>query len=127
MGMDSEPALRAQLKRFKAKAGPVPKRGQGAAPENEGLIAGVTGLSCALLVAMDCGAAPWMGQAIESIAPYGRSGMAEAAKKEVQGTLQAFLKLHQSSQQAWRECQEMLTPAQFDLLNEYKGGHSYFS
>jgi len=48
-------------------------------------------------------------------------------RKEVQGAIQAFLKVQQSSQRAWKECQEKLTPAQLDLLNDSKGKLSYFS
>jgi hypothetical protein len=126
MAMDSDPTVLAHLKKFKQKAGPVPKRG--AAPaESSGMIGGVMGLSAALLVSMDAGVAPWVGSAIETIAPYGRANLPEDVRKEVQKTVQAFLKLHQSSQQSWKECQEMLSRNQFELLQEYKGGHSYFS
>eukprot|EP00746_Dinoflagellata_sp_MGD_P138758 gnl/MRDRNA2_/MRDRNA2_72342_c0_seq1.p1 gnl/MRDRNA2_/MRDRNA2_72342_c0~~gnl/MRDRNA2_/MRDRNA2_72342_c0_seq1.p1 ORF type:complete len:1641 (+),score=312.54 gnl/MRDRNA2_/MRDRNA2_72342_c0_seq1:447-4925(+) len=126
MAMDSDATVVSHLKRFKQKAGPVPKRG-GTTPEASGMIGGVMGLSAALLVSMDAGVAPWVGSAIETIAPYGRANLPEDVRKEVQKSVQAFLKLHQSSQQSWKECQEMLSRNQFELLQEYKGGHSYFS
>jgi len=121
MSLDSEQSILSHLKRFKAM---VSKEGK---PESDGMIAGIMGLSCVLLVAMDRGASPWMGQAIEAIAPYGRSRMPEVVRKEVQSTLQAFLKLQQSTQQSWQECRDLLTAKQFDMLNEYKGNQTYFS
>ena len=57
----------------------------------------------------------------------GRPGIQELARKEVQSAIQAFLKLQQSSQTSWTECQQKLTPTQLDLLNDNKGKLSYFS
>merc|ERR1711974_468480 len=90
-------------------------------------LAGVVGLSCALCVAVDTNAPRWVGQAVQSIAPFGRLGMADIVRKEVQNTIQMFLKLQQVSQQSWKDFQDKLSPAQLDLLNEYKGELTYFS
>lgn len=127
LALDRPNDLKSNVARYQAAAGPPP-RGRGSAPDiGETHIAGIAGLACALLAAADCGVPPWAGKAIETLTPYGRQGMPEAAMKEVQGAIQAFLKLQQSSQISWKECQEKLAPSQLELLNDSKGKLSYFS
>merc|ERR1719163_2710976 len=102
------------------KLAPKPKKGMKTEECTTEILAGVVGLSCALCAASDLGAPAWVGQVIEGIAPFGRSGAPDALKKEVHGTIQMFLKSQQSQQHMWRELQEKLTPLQLDLLSAYK-------
>lgn len=128
LNLATETQLHTQLRKYKTAAGPVPKqKPQAGTPIPEGTTGGVLGLSCALLAAADCGVPPWTGKVVETLAPYGRQVMGEALVKEVQGTIQAFLKLMQANQQSWKECQRKLTPSQLDLLSASKGKLSYFS
>merc|ERR1719158_200563 len=98
-------------------AGPVPKSGQEPPPCTETVIAGVIGLSCALLAAADRGVPSWTGRVVQNISPYSRKGMSDTIVKEVQAALQGFLKLMQSTSKQWKECQDKLTEAQLDLLD----------
>lgn len=124
LALDEEASLLKKVAEFKALAGPPQKA---AAGTSEAMFAGVAGLSCALLAAADCGVPSWSGKAIQAVSIYGRPGAAEAIQREIQGSIQAFLKLQQSSQRSWHECKEKLTPAQLELLNDSKGKLSYFS
>jgi len=124
--LDADADLLACVKRMKGLAGPVPKNGQ-ELECSQAVITGVVGLSCALFAAADRGVPSWTGRVVQNIAPYGRKGMSALVLKEVQATVQAFLKLMQSRNQAWKECQEKLTEAQLDLLDANKGKLSYFS
>lgn len=125
--LDADADLLACVKRMKGLAGPVPKNGQEPQACSKDVITGVVGLSCALFAAADRGVPAWTGRVVQNIAPYGRKRMSALVLKEVQATVQAFLKLMQSRNQAWKECQEKLTEAQLDLLDANKGKLSYFS
>jgi len=127
LALDSDADVLACMKRLKTMAGPIPRSGEEPPPCSDAVITGVVGLSCALLAAADRGVPAWTGRVVQNISPYGRKGMSEVALKEVQGALQAFLKLMQSSHQTWKECQQKLTESQLDLLDAYKGKLSYFS
>merc|ERR1711871_1370392 len=127
LALDADADLLACVKKLKGMAGPVPKSGQEPPPSSPTVIAGVVGLSCALLAAADRGVPSWTGRVVQNIAPYGRKGMSDMVMKEVQAALQVFLKLMQASHQSWKQCQEKLTESQLDLLDAYKGKLSYFS
>jgi len=127
LASDAEKVVIEHVDRHKAMAGKAPKRGEHPIDVSESVIAGVVGLSCAMLAAADCGVPSWTGQVIESIAPYGRPAAGAVIHKEVQTTLQAFLKVQQANRQTWLECKTKLSSAQIDLLNESKGSQSYFS
>lgn len=139
-GLDTRADVLANLGRYRISAGPAPTSRRGSAHGGEGVksklsggdvpataLAGVVGICCALLAAADCGVPSWTGRVVEVLAPYGRQGVADVALKEVQGAIQTFLKLQQSSRRAWKECQDRLSPAQLDLLTASKGKLSYFS
>ncbi|CAK9006905.1 unnamed protein product [Durusdinium trenchii] len=130
--LEAEAELVVKLKNLKTLAGPAMRKPNDVPPEAEAVAfcQAVSAMACMLLAAADCGVPRWSGQAIQAVAPYGktgRPGIQELARKEVQSAIQAFLKLQQSSQTAWTECQQKLTPTQLDLLNDNKGKLSYFS
>ena len=124
--VEAEPEIRGRLKSLKAQAGTA-SNGSETKLENGDFCSIVSTMACMLLAAADCGVPQWSGLAIQTVAPYGKPGIQEAARKEVQSAIQAFLKLQQSSQQTWKECQDKLTSSQLDLLNDSKGKLSYFS
>eukprot|EP00931_Biecheleriopsis_adriatica_P031464 TRINITY_DN18449_c0_g1_i1.p1 TRINITY_DN18449_c0_g1~~TRINITY_DN18449_c0_g1_i1.p1 ORF type:complete len:2089 (+),score=437.43 TRINITY_DN18449_c0_g1_i1:57-6269(+) len=128
LALDTEAEITSMFARMKTAAGPPPgKQSASAAVSDSVVTASVSTLACALLAAADCGMPKWSGRAIQALTPYGRPGVTENARKEVQSAIQAFLKLQQSSQRSWKEAQEKLTPAQLELLNDSKGKLSYFS
>ncbi|CAJ1370251.1 unnamed protein product [Effrenium voratum] len=124
LAVQCESEIVSRLKALKALAGPA--RDSQAKPVEPFCIA-VSTMACMLLTAADCGVPRWSGQAVQAVAPYGKVGVHEIARKEVQSAIQAFLKLQQSSQTSWTECQLKLTPTQLELLNDNKGKLSYFS
>eukprot|EP00930_Biecheleria_cincta_P054815 TRINITY_DN41214_c0_g1_i1.p1 TRINITY_DN41214_c0_g1~~TRINITY_DN41214_c0_g1_i1.p1 ORF type:complete len:2072 (-),score=373.64 TRINITY_DN41214_c0_g1_i1:15-6230(-) len=126
LALESETDLLKDIQRFKTLAGPPPSK-QSVSEPSEKNHTGTAALACTLLAAADCGVPRWSGKAIQALAPYGRLGMPEGIRKEVQGAIQAFLKLQQASQKSWKECREKLTPSQLELLNDSKGKLSYFS
>lgn len=127
LAIEADTDVLACVKRLKVMAGPLPKSGEEPMPSSPAVVAGVVGLSCALLAAVDRGVPTWTGRVVQNIAPYGRKGMSQPVMKEVQAALQAFLKLMQSRHATWKQCQEKLTASQLDLLDAYKGKLSYFS
>merc|ERR1711957_206279 len=76
VGADTEVTVLAKIAQYKALAGPAKKAASASAappqPPLETCLAGVVGLTCVLLVAVDRGMAPWTGKVIEIIAPHGR-------------------------------------------------------
>jgi hypothetical protein len=130
LSLDSETQITTQIKSFKKLAGPPrkPTSSEVIVLDSENsILQGVNSLVCVLLAAADRGVPSWTGKAVQAVAPYGRPGLPEAARKEVQGAIQAFLKLQQSSQRNWKEFQDKMTPTQMELLDDNKGKLSYFS
>ena len=123
--VEGETQLVTKLKGLKSLAGPPRKQTEES--DTDAFCRAVSTMACLLLVAADCGVPRWSGQAIQAVAPYGKPGIQETARKEVQSAIQAFLKLQQSSQTSWTECQQKLSSSQLDLLNDNKGKLSYFS
>jgi hypothetical protein len=130
LALEPEADITKLLSRFKKLAGPARKATSSEVivlDSESSLSIGVGGLTCALLAAADVGVPRWTGKAVQAIVPYGRQGLPEGVRKEVQGAIQAFLKLQQSNQRNWKEFQEKMTPSQLELLDDGKGKLSYFS
>lgn len=73
--LEAETELVLKLKNLKVLAGPV--RRTDALQEAEEAVAfcrAVSGMACMLLAAADCGVPRWSGQAIQAVAPYGKTG-----------------------------------------------------
>jgi hypothetical protein len=130
LALDTEAEITANLSRFKKLAGPARKATSSEVivlDSENNMSIGVGCLTCTLLAAADIGVPRWAGKAIQAVAPYGRPGLPEGVRKEVQGAIQAFLKLQQSNQRNWKEFQDKMTPSQLELLDDGKGKLSYFS
>jgi len=84
----------------------------------------VHGLSAMLSAAGSLGVPPWLGAVIEALSKVGKK---QDAKKEVERTVQAFLKQQQGSRDLWKRCQSRLTESQMELLKARRGTMSYYS
>jgi len=84
----------------------------------------VHGLGALLRAAGNLGVPPWLGAVIEALSKVGRRS---EAKKEVERTVQAFMKQQQQSRDLWKRCQSRLTESQMDLLKAGQGTMSYYS
>jgi len=84
----------------------------------------VHGLSAMLRVAGSLGVPDWLGEVIEALSKVGRR---PESKKEVEKTVQAFMKQQQQSRDVWKRCQKRLTEEQMDLLKARQGTMSYYS
>ena len=75
--LEGEADLVGKLKNLKVLAGPARKREDAPEPSSEEAVAfcrAVSGMACMLLAAADCGVPRWSGQAIQTVAPYGKTG-----------------------------------------------------
>lgn len=84
----------------------------------------VHGLSAMLRVAGSLGVPDWLGDVIEALS---KAGQRPESKKEVEKTVQAFMKQQQQSRDVWKRCQKRLTEEQMDLLKARQGTMSYYS
>ena len=73
--LEGEAELVGKLKNLKLLAGPARKRDDDpAAEEAVAFCRAVSAMACMLLAAADCGVPRWSGQAIQAVAPYGKTG-----------------------------------------------------
>jgi len=84
----------------------------------------VHGLSAMLNASACLGVPVWLGSVIEALSKVGKH---PEAKREVQKTVQAFMKQQQQSRDLWKRCQARLSETQMELLKVGQGNMSYYS